>query len=389
MLSRNKGVWLGVVLTPLVVAFAALVATGSSNAPAAKAGANEATKSAADAGVVSHLNAQSLASIENYWTAERKAAAKPYPLKEAATSAATADSSGPSGPSGALSGALPGGKLLAADLGSSTDGGSAGPQTEPFHSAAPITRYPFMGAYLRYPASTVHKMFYSQDHDGNGTFSNFVCSSSSIGSDGVWTAGHCVNNGLNGAGANGGWSTNVQFCPSFDNGVNPARGCWGSNELWTLTNWLMTGSFDEDMGGADPFDTGTVWGAQIGNVTGWLGFKWNWPRNFEWVALGYPQGAPFNGQKIQHCASHDVWTDDGGGGPDSNSIACDMTGGSSGGPWVEDFGFPGQQGGGGGNYLNGHNDWRHTAITGEMNSPYFDCRAIDLYNAINETGFAC
>jgi hypothetical protein len=66
-----------------------------------------------------------------------------------------------------------------------------------------------------------------------------------------------------------------------------------------------------------------------------------------------------------------------------------MTGGTSGGPWIFQFGRPGQPGGGGGNFLNGHNSWRHTAEPEELNTPYFDCRAVILYNFINDTTVAC
>ena len=74
-------------------------------------------------------------------------------------------------------------------------------------------------------------MFFSQDHDGNGAGSNFVCSASSMGPDEAWTAGHCVTNNLTGAGFNAGWSYNVLVCPVYDNGVHPAHGCWGADSL--------------------------------------------------------------------------------------------------------------------------------------------------------------
>jgi hypothetical protein len=40
-----------------------------------------------------------------------------------------------------------------------------------------------------------------------------------------------------------------------------------------------------------------------------------------------------------------------------------MTGGSSGGPFILAFAS--------GNYLNGHNDWRYTALPQQMNTPYY------------------
>ena len=73
----------------------------------------------------------------------------------------------------------------------------------------PYTRWSLIGRYDKFPNYAILKMFFSQDHDGNGTGSNFVCSASSMGPDEAWTAGHCVTNNLSGAGVNAGWSYNV------------------------------------------------------------------------------------------------------------------------------------------------------------------------------------
>jgi hypothetical protein len=109
------------------------------------------------------------------------------------------------------------------------------------------------------------------------------------------------------------------------------------------------------------------------------------------VSLGYPQAAPFNGGKIEVCLSSLGYADDGGASaPNSVAIGCDMTGGSSGGPWILGFGrFGGQPGGNAALWINGHNDWRHTAIVNEMASPYYDCRTVTLYNAVNEAAIVC
>ena len=49
----------------------------------------------------------------------------------------------------------------------------------------------------------------------------------------------------------------------------------------------------------------------------------------------------------------------------------------SGGPWIVKFsGLSGAY-----NYDNGHNDWRYTAITTQMNSPYYDSRFCALIKA--------
>ena len=134
-------------------------------------------------------------------------------------------------------------------------------------------------------------MFFDQDHDGNGTYSSFACSAavtaSGVRVDTVYAAGHCMNNGLNGAGFGGGWSTNLQFCPSYINGINPARGCWAWDGYAAVrTPWYTSGSFDTDWGWFRTASTGTViaqeivnhhWAASASPGTGAATRRWwNW-----------------------------------------------------------------------------------------------------------------
>ena len=166
------------------------------------------------------------------------AEAQPYPLQSppgpTATSGSVQSVPQASGPPGAVTMKAGGGVEVQTAMAAQ----SAGALTEPFHGAIPYTQWQWFGRYLRnvgggspnLVVSAQSKMFFTQDHDGNGSASGFVCSASTIGQDAVWTAGHCLSNGLNGAGADGGFSTNILFCPSWDNGaVNPNAGCWGAD----------------------------------------------------------------------------------------------------------------------------------------------------------------
>jgi hypothetical protein len=243
---------------------------------------------------------------------------------------------------------------------------------------------------MTYPTSTIAKMFFTQDHDGNGTTNNFVCTAEVINVDRVSTAGHCVNNGLNGAGANGGWSTNVSFCPSYNaGGVNAQRGCWGSIQLATTGEWFVNGNLDRDLGGSHSVQGNAVWpGSDIGAVTGWLGRAWNWSWEHN-VSFGYPVGAawpggtaPFPGYHIITCSGTAWYTNNWGTGADSKYIGCDMTGGSSGGPWILGLGhpnssfhyatLPGSPDPGDGQWLNGVNSHRRitTSLCGTTTSGY-------------------
>ena len=111
-----------------------------------------------------------------------------------------------------------------------------------------------------------------------------------------------------------------------------------------LTAWHTTGNLDEDMGAHRHVRTGNGQRGRIGTFTGALGFGACFTNamcapNSNWLAMGYPQAAPFTGGKIETCASSLGYVDAAvAGGLDSWAIGCDMTGGSSGGPWIFGFG---------------------------------------------------
>ena len=85
----------------------------------------------------------------------------------------------------------------------------------------------------------------------------------------------------------------------------------------------------------------------VNQFVGGQGIGFNLARGLYYNAYGYPAAPPFNGETLKSCsgtATNDVW-----GGTQSQSIPCNMTGGSSGGPWltgstinsVNSFGYSG------------------------------------------------
>jgi hypothetical protein len=170
------------------------------------------------------------------------------------------------------------------------------------------------------------------------------------------------------------------FCPSYINGINGAVGCWSWDSAIVNFTWYQTGTGNYDFGGVNAANCGTVNCQTIGSFTGWLGLAWNWPREQNWWTVGYPQGAPFNGNAMIACNSQYSYDDDWGAAPSSVSTGCDQTGGTSGGPWIWQFGT--------GNYINGHQDWRHVGFN-ELNSPYYDCRPVEIHNFINGQNISC
>ena len=229
---------------------------------------------------------------------------------------------------------------------------------------APFTRWENFCRYTLYPYRTIGKLFFKQGG------SSYVCSASSIGGCAIWTAGHCVHRGNN---SPSGWSTNVVFVPAYKDG-NAPYGQWPAKQLWTRTAWYKYGipkGLAQDMGGAILYKQG---GKKISQRVGWLGFAWNWSRVQHWLSIGYPAGAPFNGKRMQINAASYAYNGSVGADPAPVGMGNDLTGGSSGGPWVWRFGT--------GNYVNGNNSYRRSTKPKEMFSPYFGNHAKSLYDTL-------
>jgi hypothetical protein len=231
---------------------------------------------------------------------------------------------------------------------------------------APFSRWKHFQAYTVFPYVTAGKFFFTQ----YGV--DYVCSASSIGNYAVWTAGHCVHAG---DGSSFGWSYDVVFVPAYKNGTAP-RGVWTSPTVWTNTNWYSFGDFRYDMGGAILYTNGA--GQKISQVVGNLGFRYGQSVNQHWIDLGWPQASPFNGLLMHICAASYAYSDASMGTPYPTGIGCDLTGGSSGGPWIMKF----SPNAGPTNYLNGHNDYRYTVHPLEMFTPYFGGAAYSLWQAL-------
>jgi V8-like Glu-specific endopeptidase len=310
--------------------------------------------SAADVVGSSRLSAAQKQSTLDYWTKRRMRNA--IPMKAAVPG---------EGASGLLSTAQPSGDGVTIE-GSSGSGQTAGPPlsageapvpagyTYPF----PFTRHNVDVKYTKSPYKTVGKMFFTQ----NST--DFVCSGASVVSspnNSVYTAGHCVSDGSST------FSTNVVFVPARKNGNNPF-GQFPGTQLWTTSAWHFSGDLTRDFAA---FAVGTNGaGNTLQSRVGTLGFQYDQSRVQHWDAFGYPASGGFSGETMVTCkASHAV--DDTaipGGGPDPMGIGCDMTSGSSGGPWITMLKR--------GNFLNSVNSYKYPSTEpGAMYGPYFDILA--------------
>ena len=220
-------------------------------------------------------------------------------------------------------------------------------------------------SYHIFPYSTVGKVFFTDSRTGL----NFVCSGAATNSNNksvVDTAGHCVIQG--GSGNN--WYTNWVFCPQYYNGSSP-HGCWAARQLWTSTGWSNSNSFEDDFGDAvvSPNSHG-----KVVNVVGGTGWAYGQSARQTFTSLGYPAASPFNGNLMYKCGPTGPSTVTGFDDGTVIAIPCNMTGGSSGGPWL--ISINGTFG-----YVNGHNDFKYNSDPAHMYSPYYDSDWFAVFNS--------
>jgi hypothetical protein len=207
----------------------------------------------------------------------------------------------------------------------------------------------------------------------------------------VLTAGHCVYDE-----SGTGFATNWMFVPDYEDGgsivTNPdgthaftcdtvPYGCWTATALVTTTAWANGGgglaSFNNDYAFAVMGAGGhTGESKQLDTTVGANPVAFNVPHPTTVYAFGYPHASPYSGQKLVYCSGRDVA--DTWGGTTDFGLNCNMTGGSSGGPWYVGFGSGGSSGS-----LNSVNSFKYTAgkFTKYMFGPYFGAYAQKTYIA--------
>jgi V8-like Glu-specific endopeptidase len=170
------------------------------------------------------------------------------------------------------------------------------------------------------PVSHIGKVFFTLGG------SNYVCSGNAVSSTNgstVSTAGHCLNEGP------GAFATKFIFVPAYENGAAP-YGQWTAKSLHAPTQWSGSGDMAYDTGFAVMNRDAS--NRTLTEVVGGSGVAFNQPRGLAYKSFGYPAASPFNGETLKSCtgtATNDPNNPQFG----TQGISCDMTGGSSGGPW--------------------------------------------------------
>ena len=320
-----------------------------------------------------HAGSVDTRSDEVPWTAERFRTAEPEPTFVTSADVGSRVSDRLGSPMVAPA-TRPGGieqAPVATRVGAGTGREAAGSDFR-WYDDPPFTRYEIAPAQARsWPWRAVGVLFFTQGgHD-------YRCSASAVGNFAVWTAGHCVHDG-------GSWSRNVVFIPAYDGKkACPGQGCpfgvWEYDDLWAMSAWVDDADFAYDFGGVIVKRNG---GDSLVDVVGYLGWAVSQSPVAHWNVFGYPSRRPFHGNKMVTCqASTSSRMVDLG-------IGCDMTQGSSGGPYILDFGND--------NYVNGNVSYSVRGLENELFSPYLGECAEGLFTALRASrpgspapGFTC
>lgn len=318
---------------PAVALAAGALATATFASPAAAAPATAGPAAVAHEAASTAVEAKQVA---DYWTAERMLSATP--LDNIEVSSLDAIRSVPRGEPAAVE---------STPAGVGTD--EVGPMAFP-HGGGPWTGG---GAVV----TTTGRVFFS--YQGRTA----SCSGSAVTSSNastVLTAGHCVK--LDGA-----WHTNWAFVPAYNNG-NAPYGTWSARTTLATPQWTATEDINYDIGAAV---VNQLDGQNLTDVVGGQGVAFNQSRGLAMYAFGYPAAAPYDGSQLIYCSGNtfNAFLSNGIG------MTCDMTGGSSGGPWFTNFSESAGTG-----QVNSVNSYKINFFDFWMFGPYFGADAQNVYN---------
>ncbi|MFE7647482.1 trypsin-like serine peptidase [Streptomyces phaeoluteigriseus] len=176
----------------------------------------------------------------------------------------------------------------------------------------------------------------------------------------VITAGHCVK--LEGA-----WHTNWVFAPGYHDGQAP-YGRWTASKTLSTPQWTASEDINYDIGAAvvAPLD-----GKRLTDAVGGQGLAFNTGYNLAMYSFGFPAASPYNGEKFIYCSgttNRDFLLSN------DHGMTCNMTGGSSGGPWFTQFNESTGTG-----LLSSVNSFKYNFLPNRMYGPYFGADAQNLY----------
>ncbi|MFC4334770.1 trypsin-like serine peptidase [Salininema proteolyticum] len=205
--------------------------------------------------------------------------------------------------------------------------------------------------------TTAGRVFFSFDGRDASCSGNAVTSANKST---VITAGHCVK-------YEGSWHTDWTFVPGYHDGQAPF-GIWPATQTLTTPQWEASEDINYDVGAAVVAELD---GRKLTDVTGGQGLSFNGSYDIDMYAFGYPAADPYDGETFIYCSGTSfkdfLFSDDHG-------LSCDMTGGSSGGPWFSSFDESTGTG-----LQASVNSFGYVFLPGTMFGPYFGDDAENLY----------
>ncbi|MFF3084994.1 trypsin-like serine peptidase [Streptomyces nojiriensis] len=238
---------------------------------------------------------------------------------------------------------------------------SANPTTIAPTAAASPTAFPQAGGAWTGGGAVVKtsgRVFFTM---GDRTASCSGDSVTSANGSTVITAGHCVK-------YQGAWHTNWVFVPAYNNGSAP-YGQWSATKTFATDQWAASEDMNMDVGLAV---VAPLNGQTLSQAVGAQGIAFNGGYNKKMYSFGFPAAAPYDGTKLVYCS--------GNSGKDflltkDHGLGCNMTGGSSGGPWFQDF----NEATGLGTQVS-VNSFGYTFLPNRMYGPYFGNEAKAAYD---------
>lgn len=259
----------------------------------------------------------SASAAEQYWTPERMAAAKPYPLPKTVQAAANVPVQDAAAP----------GEVPAAPVGGTV--GASGDVSSAYVTDARVWNNTRSGI-----ARTTGRIFFK---DARGR--DYICSGTVVNAPNrrtVWTAGHCLHDG----GPGGRWHRNVLFVPGYRAGKAPL-GRYAALQLVAPQQWTRHRNrnyrFAHDLAA---FTVRNAGGKRIQARTGGQGIVWGYSkRTYYMRAFGYPwvflpSNKPTRRHFLYYCTGKTRGIRFHAQAPTSMALPCTMGGGASGGSWL-------------------------------------------------------
>ncbi|MEU8271741.1 serine protease, partial [Sphaerisporangium sp. NPDC049002] len=195
---------------------------------------------------------------------------------------------------------------------------------------------------------------------------DYVCSASSVRSrnlDVVVTAGHCAKDG------SGPWAENWTFVPAYEPGRQP-YGVFTARRMLVPEPWSESGDDSYDVGMIAVNPSG---GLHLNEAVGGQEIGFGVPRGGRAFGFGFPADPPYDGRHLIYCAG-DLHHDPHGQTRDQG-MRCDLTAGSSGGPWLSSFDPETGQG-----VVTSVSSFKYSDDDGTMYGPYFGDQARRLFD---------